>query len=693
MNYPRLFKCLLQSACWLSLALPCAQAEIVGLWRFDGDSKDATGSWSSFGKHSKGKVDYTVARVGTGAYSAVHGEETLSNWRHHATGVIRLLNHAQIKGEREFAIAFWVRPVKPWSSSGRLISFGQKQFGLAHLAEEPGRFRWVNPGFADAEKLSVLDLPLDEWSHVAIAADGRTVRVSLNGKTIDSVSQTGPLNGTDRLYIGAMDTGGVGLYGVYLDELVFYRGAPEEDWGRKIHEATASGKTLEVKLPPAPSAFEPVARDTGEFLRLSREQLEVGHRRHATVMVEARETPLFGAYVSGKLLTSEEEVRAVAKDMKAHSCNTVVTGLDWCMQRPELLRIFHENDFRVFVIVSPPYGQGLVREFPNAARVTESGKASTAASFYDPRLEDFLMKDFLGKGIGGRGVDALILDEPAMPGYRTELRDGELYHAHPSEKSAYERIFGEPLKLEKAANLSVEARSRIVSFREHMMHHWLDMVEKVVAAKAPGVDYHIVLTPDNVMQYRRGGGLNAAEATAINVEKLLESERLKGVQLTAYMNAWGGKSPDWAASFLPLFMEHAHRQNKASIFWAQAYLESPKQVERGFRPGALRDLLDLTVGAGVDGMFLWHYRGFSQKDYGWEEFFREFADAAAAYRDRPAAGLTFRLEPATNGVSFEAKELGGGKYQLVLHGRTPGEYMIEARNRAGVVQPITLTVK
>lgn len=160
---------------------------IIGLWQFDGGMEDSTGSWSAFGRSSRGRIAYDEARVGKGAYSAVHGEDSHTDWHHHATGRIRFANHAVLDGEEAFGIALWVRPVAIWARNGRIISFGPDAFGIANVPGEEGRFRLVNPGFAREGDLSHLDLPMDEWSHVAITADGGKVRVLLNGVVVGEV--------------------------------------------------------------------------------------------------------------------------------------------------------------------------------------------------------------------------------------------------------------------------------------------------------------------------------------------------------------------------------------------------------------------------------------------------------------------------------------------------------------------------
>src|SRR5690606_10903376 len=128
-----------------------------------------------------------------------------------------------------------------------------------------------------------------------------------------------------------------------------------------------------------------------------------------------------------------------------------------------------------------------------------------------------------------------------------------------------------------------------------MIHEWFGHLENIIAEQAGELDYHVVLTPDNVSQNRRRGYLSGAEATGIDVDELLSSELLDGIQFTAYLNAWGKDDVSWVAGFLDQFQKRAHQAGKASIFWAQAYMESPRQVQRGIPPGQIAELVDLTL--------------------------------------------------------------------------------------------------
>ncbi len=666
----------------VAVANTAVGAELVGLWHFDEDTADATGSWSPFGRYSHGEIDRGNPRVGSGAYAAEHGEDSESDWRDHATGRIRLTNHAVMDGAETFGMALWVRPVKIWAKHGRVFSFGRGAFGLANIPGEPGSFRFVDPGFAEEGVLSPLELPMGEWSHLAVTADGKTVRVILNGVLVDEVPQTGPLNAGEQLYLGAMDSGGVGLLGTHIDELILTRDAVSADWAMSVFSLTKTGEPYPFDLPP-PAPFEPVERDASKFLRVTSTEVQVavGEAQHA--VWEFTETPLLGGYIPSGLMSGEQEVLEVIDDLKAHHCNTIVVGLAWCITRPSLLQLFHENDFRVFVLISPPYGVDFVREVPDAAQRDEEGNALPTASFYDPRFIQDLRENFLAEGLDGRGLDGLILDEPSHRDYRIALREGRLYHDHPAEREAYEQMYGEPMpSLDLADAPQADDYRRLMAFRQQMIHDWLELIEEVVWVQAGELDYHIVLTPDNVTNYKFAGYLRGREATGIDVERLLESDGFDGIQITAYMNAWGGKDPEWVEGFVPLFKDRAHEQGKSSIFWAQAYLESPEQVERGITEGNIGSLVDLTLGQGVDGVLLWSYRGFSQDGYGWDAFFDEFADAAEPYLDRPADGLVFEtFDPE---ISVEAVPRGAGAYEVEIYAAKPGDYTLLVRNRAGV---------
>ncbi|MFA9479452.1 LamG-like jellyroll fold domain-containing protein [Phycisphaerales bacterium AB-hyl4] len=671
------------------------EVEIVGLWSFDDDTADRTGSWSGFGSSAHGGITLDEQRVGIGAYSAVHGPETRTNWRHHATGRIILANEAAIDGATAFGMALWARPVKVWTSRGRIISFGPEAFGIGNVpGDREGQFRLANADFVDAEALAPFTLPMDEWTHIAVTADGETVRLLINGEVISEAAQTGPLNGGEQLYLGAIGSGGVGLLSTYIDELVFVRGPADAAWAQSIYEATRSGEPLPYEMPPPPP-FEPVERDTSKYLRLSVDDIELTAGTLERIDFTATETPLFGVYIPQRMLRDEAVTREVIEDLEAHHCNTIIVRLGWCIERASLLQLFHEHNFRVFVIVAPPYGADLVREHADVARRNQEGDTLDTASFYDERYIEYLRETWLAEGLKGRGIDGLILDEPAMRDYRIALREGKLYHAHPAEQAAYRRMHGGPYPsdLDLTEHRGTQDYERVMAFRRRMVSEWLQLVEEVVHSRGPNVQYHIVVTPDVVSNYRHSGGfLRASEAAAVDVEALLRSDGLHGIQMTAYLNAWGGHSPAWAQQFLPLFKDKAHEHGKASIFWAQAYLESQRHVERGIQPGNVGQLIDYTVGEGVDGMFVWSYRGFSQDDYNWDDYFEEFSEAAARHVDRPAEGLKVEVVDDNANAARRVRELGAGEYQLQISFPEPGTYTLRVRNRLGFEQLIPVQV-
>lgn len=664
---------------------------VVGLWRFEGEIRDATGSGSPFSRWSRSGVSYEEARVGTGSYAAVHGPEIRTDWRHEATGRLRLVGHAAIDGARAFGLAMWVRPVKVWSEHGRLISFGKDAFSIAEVpGDPPGRFRLADTGFVDASASPSFVLPFDVWSHLAITADGQTVQVVVNGEAVVTVPQRGALNASDSLYLGAR-WGGVGLVSAYFDELVIVKGAADAAWARRIYDVTRNGEPLPYQA-PAPPAFEPVQRDASRFLRIQPQAARLAAGEAGAVLFEARETPLFGPYVAPSRLATQAEVGQVIADLVAHHCNTVVLAYRWCIERPALLRMFHDANFRVFALVPPPYGRDLVRDAPDTARHDEEGNRLPEASFYDARYIAYLRETFLAEGVEGRGIDGVILDEPAMPGWHEALRTGNLYHAHPAEQAAYRRMFGEPYPdLDLPSDRSTRAFEQVVAFRRRMMQDWFELVAEVAASRGADAIYGVALTPDTVSHHRLDTGLTAAEATAADVPTLLKSGWLDAIQVTAYLNAWN-QEPQWLRRFLPLFAEAAHDHEKASIFWAQAYLESPTQVQRGIQRGHIGETIGLTLSAGVDGVFIWHYQGFSGDGYGWDDYFEEFAGAVETWRDRPAQGLRFELADAPGDLIWRVQELGDGRYTLSMNPARPGAYRLRVRNRVGVERTVAITV-
>ncbi len=666
------------------------QEGIIGLWHFDDNSSDATASWSGFGRSSHGKIDYENAKVGEGAYSAVHGEESNSNWRHHATGRIRMESHAVIDGEERFGIAVWVRPVKVWSWNGRVMSFGSDNMGIANVPDEEGVFRIVNPGFVTEGAFPPFALPMDEWSHVAITADGERGRLTINGELISEAPQAGPLNGGPQLFLGAMDSGGVGLLGTYIDELIFYRGPADNYWASDIYTLTKNGEPYPYEA-PEPPVFQPVERNLTAFLNVVPDQATITTGSSNEVSLHITETPLFGVYLSPRVISSEEQTLAIITDLQAHHCNTIVVPLNFALNRAPLVELFHQHNFYVFVIVAPPYGTDYVRTNPEAAQRDAEGNVLATASFYDPGFQEHLLETFLAEGLEGRGIDGLILDEPAHRDYRLALRTGVLYHGHPAEREAYERMFNEPFPdIDLTDNPDIDQYRKVMVFRQEMIHEWLDLVEDIVSIRAPNINYHIVFTPDNVSSHRYAGYLTGVEATGIDIDRVLESDVVEGIQMTAYLNAWGGRNPHWATQFLPQFKDRAHEAGKASIFWAQAYMESQSHVERGFNPGDISELIHLTIGDGVDGMLLWHYRGFRQESYDWDDFFNEFSEAAAAYQHRPAEGVSF--EPVNDEhLEWEVINEGNGDYRLNITVDRKGSYPFLVRNRAGITQRILIT--
>ncbi len=217
-------------------------SDLVAVFHMDGSLEDSAGSGSKsmgwFGEH----FSRTHFKCGYGA-----GDYT-GNLCNRAR--IRLEGRAaSLNGSKTFGIAFWVYRVKNTSDYGSVLSFGKDKFMIEHVGggNPDPRFQLKNPGFCDfggTWKHSLL-IPANEWTHVAITADGEYGRIVVNGQTKWKFPQTDMgLNGSDILYLGSQH-GDAGPIDCYIDELILSNKPTSENWAKDIYEHTKNGKNYE----------------------------------------------------------------------------------------------------------------------------------------------------------------------------------------------------------------------------------------------------------------------------------------------------------------------------------------------------------------------------------------------------------------------------------------------------------------
>jgi hypothetical protein len=77
-----------------------------------------------------------------------------------------------------------------------------------------------------------IELPQNQWSHVAVTYDGQALRLYLNGQLLQEVKATGQLSATELpLRLGADSTGASRFVGLMEDARVYRRALSVEEIG------------------------------------------------------------------------------------------------------------------------------------------------------------------------------------------------------------------------------------------------------------------------------------------------------------------------------------------------------------------------------------------------------------------------------------------------------------------------------
>src|SRR5690606_8625597 len=115
-------------------------------------------------------------------------------------------------------------------------------------------------------------------------------------------------------------------------------------------------------------------------------------------------------------------------------------------------------------------------------------------------------------------------------GWKEALKTGNLYDAHPAERAAFERMYGEPYpEIDVKADEGSEKWEKVMAFRRQIVLDWLGLLKEVAQERAPGVAFHVNLTPDAVERHRGQSGMTSADSTAIDVDALLKTGWLDGI--------------------------------------------------------------------------------------------------------------------------------------------------------------------
>jgi uncharacterized protein (TIGR03437 family) len=174
-------------------------------------------------------------------------------------GVDLILN----KEDEPFTIFHYELGIRGNSGSGGTIPVGNLAFALNGVAGLPNDFNgWVNGGGA---------VPLNTWTHVALAFDGTSARTYLNGVLARSVeglsgsliTSTGPLkigSRSNSLITQAPQDRFNGL----IDELSLYNRALSDQEIQAIFNANRAGKcTVPLNTPPQITATPPLTVQQG----------------------------------------------------------------------------------------------------------------------------------------------------------------------------------------------------------------------------------------------------------------------------------------------------------------------------------------------------------------------------------------------------------------------------------------------
>ncbi len=214
-------------------------SDLTAIFHMDGSLEDSAGSGSKsmgwYGEH----FSKTHFKCGDGA-----GDYT-GNLRNRAR--VKLEGRAAaLNGSKTFGIAFWIYRVKNTSDYGSVLSFGKDKFMIEHVGggNPDHRFQLKNSGFCDfgGTWKHSLTIPANEWTHIAVTADGENGRIIVNGQPKWKFPQTDKgLNGSDILYLGSQ-RGDVGPIDCFIDELLLSDKPVGEKWAEDIYERTRNGK-------------------------------------------------------------------------------------------------------------------------------------------------------------------------------------------------------------------------------------------------------------------------------------------------------------------------------------------------------------------------------------------------------------------------------------------------------------------
>lgn len=220
------------------LAQAVRYQDAAAVFHFDGNLNDVAESGSKslgwYGEH----LTSEMKKCGTGA-------ENFTGDLHNRAK-IQLKGKAIINDSKMFGIAFWVYRVKNRADFGSILSFGNGKFMIEHVGggNPDERFQVKNAGFCKFGGTwnHSLMIPKEQWTHVAITADGQNGRIIVNGKTMWTFSQENVgLNGSDILYLGSQKNDD-GPIDCYMDELIISDKASGEKWAADIYEKTRNGQ-------------------------------------------------------------------------------------------------------------------------------------------------------------------------------------------------------------------------------------------------------------------------------------------------------------------------------------------------------------------------------------------------------------------------------------------------------------------
>jgi len=191
-----------------------SRTEPVGYWKMDetawsgttGEVKDSSGLGND-------------GRAYGGANTALIGMKGRSGYFDGSNDQVGIPHHSTLVGTRKaISMQCWVHPTDTIDANRIVTKKWQYYFEILN-----GRFRWEVSGSLPQQYLaSTVDIPTDQWTHLAGTWDGTTMKLYVNGRLDNSQGRVDTMSSyTYDVYIGNSE-GETRNFNGYIDELRLY---------------------------------------------------------------------------------------------------------------------------------------------------------------------------------------------------------------------------------------------------------------------------------------------------------------------------------------------------------------------------------------------------------------------------------------------------------------------------------------